>query len=332
MSTKPNQNVTSFFEQKRIKRGNAIGTLTVICVNIFSLSSGIRSLPLVITLIISILYLAAVCGIYYKDIIKFFKNSCKSIRFYCSIQSQLKNITSRIETLETDNSRLILNASIPKNQFQISFKGVEYNLRCCPAGQFQHEDEDGNQETKLIPSHFWILETPVTWKMWKSFYNQAPNGADIEEFPVDNVNRMKCKDFISKLNDLCAQTPKIEGWEFDLPTIDEWEYACRAGSTTKFNWGDNIDKSNANYKDSGIGGPSNVIRSKYNPNNWGIREMHGNVWEWTKDEIGNGQGLLMGGAWNSTAEECSYKYPRPISIDVEQDYNFLGFRLVLRKR
>ncbi len=73
----------------------------------------------------------------------------------------------------------------------------------------------------------------------------------------------------------------------DLPTEEEWEYACRAGTDTVFSWGDGITPEQANYDGSSYaGGPTGQDRKKtvpvksFKPNPWGLYQMHGNVWEW----------------------------------------------------
>ena len=67
---------------------------------------------------------------------------------------------------------------------------------------------------------------------------------------------------------------------YTLPTEAQWEYACRAGTTTAYSWGDSISASDANY-DENIGQTADV--GQYSANPWGFFDMHGNVWEWTAD-------------------------------------------------
>ena len=74
------------------------------------------------------------------------------------------------------------------------------------------------------------------------------------------------------------------GWAYVLPTEAQWEYACRAGTTTDYSWGDDINASQANYSDSNNNHPLNV--GQYAPNPWGFFDMHGNVEEWTADWYG----------------------------------------------
>jgi sulfatase modifying factor 1 len=71
------------------------------------------------------------------------------------------------------------------------------------------------------------------------------------------------------------------GWQFALPTEAQWEYACRADTTTKFSWGNNITPQLANYVGSGL--KKSVEVGSYSANPWGFFDMHGNVWEWTAD-------------------------------------------------
>jgi formylglycine-generating enzyme required for sulfatase activity len=74
------------------------------------------------------------------------------------------------------------------------------------------------------------------------------------------------------------------GWSYVLPTEAEWEYACRAGTTTAYSWGNTIATSNANYSSSGLSQTSDA--GNYAANPWGFFDMHGNVWEWTADWYG----------------------------------------------
>ncbi len=132
-------------------------------------------------------------------------------------------------------------------------------------------------------------------------------------------------------------------WEADgyrLPTEAEWEYACRANTTTKYNFGNTIDLSKANYGKN-EGGTGTVAVGSYSPNDWGLYDMHGNVWEWCWDwhdsysssAENNPRGpsvgsirTIRGGGWHNTEEYLRfaerYAY-RTDYIDL-----FLGFRLV----
>ena len=99
--------------------------------------------------------------------------------------------------------------------------------------------------------------------------------------PVEKISWIMAQEFISKLN-------QMEGLnKYRLPTEAEWEYACRAETTTAFSFGDEVDKLGeyAWYGDSS-GGKTNPV-GKRQPNAWGLYDMHGNVWEWCQDWYGD---------------------------------------------
>ncbi len=102
--------------------------------------------------------------------------------------------------------------------------------------------------------------------------------------PVETVSWDDIQIFLSRLN--AQQSANIPaGWSYVLPTEAEWEYACRAGTTTTYSWGDTIATSNANYSSSGLSQTSDA--GNYASNPWGFFDMHGNVWEWTADLYGS---------------------------------------------
>lgn len=98
--------------------------------------------------------------------------------------------------------------------------------------------------------------------------------------PVEKVSWADIQIFLSRLNTLQSKNIPA-GWAYVLPTESEWEYACRAGTTTVYSWGININASHANYEVSGLSQTSDV--GQYSANSWGFFDMHGNVWEWTAD-------------------------------------------------
>ena len=134
-----------------------------------------------------------------------------------------------------------------------------------------------------------------------------------------------------------------------LPTEAEWEYACRAGTTTPFNTGNNLTISQANYFGFYYNGnPKGEYKSEtlpvgsFAPNKWGLYDMHGNVWEWCSDRCGpyssgsqtNPKGpasgstrVLRGGSWNDNARFC--RSAIRAGNTPERSRNSLGFRLVL---
>ncbi|MGI6369176.1 MAG: formylglycine-generating enzyme family protein [Ignavibacteria bacterium] len=120
-----------------------------------------------------------------------------------------------------------------------------------------------------------------------------------------------------------------------LPTEAEWEYACRAGTSTTFNTGDNITTSQANYSSS-----KTMAVGSFAPNKWGLYDMHGNVWEWCSDWYGyyssgsNPTGaasgsyrVFRGGSWCNIVRYCRSAYRSYNTPDYRN--NNIGFRLVL---
>ena len=107
--------------------------------------------------------------------------------------------------------------------------------------------------------------------------SQWPNNPDR---PVEKVSWDDIQVFLTRLNAQEAGSIPA-GWAYVLPTEAQWEYACRAGTTTAYSWGDTITRDNANYLDSGYSKTRDVGLHDANP--WGFFDMHGNVWEWTAD-------------------------------------------------
>ena len=101
-------------------------------------------------------------------------------------------------------------------------------------------------------------------------------------YPVEQVSHDDIQIFLARLNSQeAANIPA--GWAYVLPTEAQWEYACRAGTTTEYFWGNDINASQANY--DAVNSTTNV--GEYLPNSWGFYDMHGNVWELTADWHGN---------------------------------------------
>ena len=148
-----------------------------------------------------------------------------------------------------------------------------------------------------------LSATPSKW----------PNNADR---PVEKVSWDDIQKFLTRLN--AQEAGNIPaGWAYVLPTEAQWEYACRAGTTTAYSWGDSITTSNANYSDSGYSQTRDV--GLYSANPWGFFDMHGNVWEWTADWYtayssgaqtdpeGPATGsdrVYRGGSWYNPARTC----------------------------
>jgi len=223
-----------------------------------------------------------------------------------------------------------------------------------PAGTFMMGSPDGQGEKDEHPQHkvtldgFWVGMFEVTQKQYRDIMGSNPSefkGNDIR--PVETVSWYDAVEF-------CKKFSSKYGVEVRLPTEAEWEYACRAGSTTRYYWGDSdeyevvdqyavYDKNSydngENHKDYG----PHVAGSK-KPNSWGLYDMSGNVWEWcadwyVKDYYGkspsrNPQGpssgglrVVRGGSWDRDdgfVRSAGRNWYRP---DL-RTYGDCGFRVV----
>ncbi|MBU0753890.1 MAG: SUMF1/EgtB/PvdO family nonheme iron enzyme, partial [Planctomycetes bacterium] len=147
---------------------------------------------------------------------------------------------------------------------------------------------------KATVSSFWLDRYPVTQSLFQRVMGKNPSQFQGDDRPVENVSWYDAVEFCNRLSEIIGREPyyKIEGKEvsrietadgFRLPTEAEWEYACRAGTTTKYWSGDSekdLDRVGWYYKNSG--GETHPVREKP-ANPWGLFDMHGNVWEWVWD-------------------------------------------------
>ncbi|OQY53277.1 MAG: sulfatase [Desulfobacteraceae bacterium 4572_89] len=160
------------------------------------------------------------------------------------------------------------------------------------------ETEQGRDANEIlheikIKRPYYLQTTEVTLKQWRSIMGKKwlRKRSGTGDIPVTRVSYYDCLKFINKLN-------KKKMGVYRLPTEAEWEYACRAGTTTAYHWGNSIDCSRAMYGNNTKksktcilffssmnippNGPAPV--KTFAPNPWGFYDMHGNVWEWCADE------------------------------------------------
>ena len=165
-------------------------------------------------------------------------------------------------------------------------KDVKLEMVLVPAGKFKMgspESEKGHSKAETqhevtLTKPFCMGKYEVTQEQWTAVMGNNPSSTKGAKLPVTDVSWEDCQEFIKKLN---ANTKG----GYRLPTEAEWEYACRAGTTTAYSFGDNITPKEANYSDSKIFKP--VAVGSYQPNAFGLYDMHGNVWEWCEDWYGD---------------------------------------------
>jgi formylglycine-generating enzyme required for sulfatase activity len=202
-----------------------------------------------------------------------------------------------------------------------------------PAGSFRMGTDDGGDfdeqpaHTVRVSRDFFLGAYEVTQAEWQTVMGENPSwfsptgpaaadvaGRDTSRLPVDRVTWHEAIEFCRRLSDLPAE--KRAGRAYRLPTEAEWEYACRAGTSSRYASGDELTPRHACFAATL---PQPV--GSFPPNALGLRDMHGNVWEWcadaydpesyarspTVDPFRLPQGsarVIRGGAWNSPAPHC----------------------------
>jgi formylglycine-generating enzyme required for sulfatase activity len=148
--------------------------------------------------------------------------------------------------------------------------GIEKEMVLIPAGKFMMGGQSDRLQVTLTRPYY-MGRYEVTQEQWEGVMGNNPSSTKGAKLPIENVSWNDCQEFITKLN------AKTNGG-YRLPTEAEWEYACRAGTTTAYSFGESLTKSDAN-----IDGDSIKAVGSYKPNAFGLHDMHGNVWEWCND-------------------------------------------------
>jgi formylglycine-generating enzyme required for sulfatase activity len=140
------------------------------------------------------------------------------------------------------------------------------------------------QHEVTLTNGFYLGKYELTQAQWEKVMGSDPSRFKGADRPVENVSWNDVVAFCKNLTEMEKKVGRVpKGMAYQLPTEAQWEYACRAGTTTKYSWGDSINASNANY-DENLDETTPV--GKYPANPWGFHDMHGNVWEWCVDRYG----------------------------------------------
>ena len=224
--------------------------------------------------------------------------------------------------------------------------GIDMKLELIPVGEFMMgspdsdeaaDDDEKPQHLVRITKPFYLGVYPVTQEQYEKVMGKNPSQFKDPASPVESVSWDDAVEFCKKLS-------AKEGKTYRLPTEAEWEYACRAGTTTSYSFGDDEAslgeyawfRGNAESKTHPVG--------QKKPNAWGLFDMHGNVWEWCQDRYGEYSSdavtdpvteqpgddratlwVRRGGSWYNSAWHCR----SAIRLRHAPDYRLflLGFRV-----
>lgn len=167
-----------------------------------------------------------------------------------------------------------------------SFEGSRAGEECghfcwCPPGTFKMGFAKVEVE---LTQGFWMGKYPVTQAEYKFVVNDNPSGFRGPTLPAESVGREGVFEFCRKLTCQEQAAGRLPSdWEYNLPTECQWEYACRAGATTRFSWGDEEgDADKYAWHMSNAGFSTHPVGTK-KPNRWGIYDTAGNTLEWCRD-------------------------------------------------
>lgn len=280
----------------------------------------------------------------------------KIITLFCFLVMTLAVNAQADKLVGKENTEQKQKAEIERERVVDILKSAIPAMIKIPAGRFRMGDLSGDGYSDEKPVHsvsvkaFSMSQTEVTFANWDACvkaggcsHRPDDEGWGRGKRPVMRVSYNDITgEFIPWLN-------KVTGKRFRLPTEAEWEYAARAGSTAKYSWGNSISCSQARYghhSDYGdqCGNERKTVSVKsFSPNNFGLYDMHGNVWEWTQDcwndsysgAPSNGQAwtggdcskrVLRGGSWFNEPGNLHSAYRGRPSASV-RNYNY-GFRIV----
>lgn len=258
--------------------------------------------------------------------------------------------------------------------------GLGLTLCWCPPGSFRMGSLPGvglpgPDEAPVrvtFPRGFWVGRDEVTQAQWLDVMGRTlreqraldpdqprpvGDGTDRDhvgegpDHPIYFVNQAEAREFCGRLTERERAAGRLgEGQAYRLPSEAQWEYACRAGTTTAFAFGDQLSGLDANIdgtrRSVPDGQPGPYLREttpvgRYRPNAWGLRDLHGNVWEWCEDgynptlpggvdplaPAADDQRPIRGGGWHNEPWLCRSASRSPMPADGRG--SSLGFRVAL---
>jgi formylglycine-generating enzyme required for sulfatase activity len=266
-------------------------------------------------------------------------------------QVERQDDTQEFETVTVDQQgEIVERKTCRARQFTQSLgNGPVLEMAIIPGGAFLmgsrqgegYDDERPQHHVRLAP--FLMSKYPVTQEQWQAVMKWSPpyrcKGL---KRPVDRVSWNNAREF-------CERLSKKTGRVYRLPSEAEWEYACRAGATTPFYFGETITTDLANYvgEHTYRAEPKGVYRHEatevgiFPPNAFGLYDMHGNVWEWCADawhdnyigapadgsawERGGTCRVARGGGWHDPPGLC--RSAARLKLNSAEGEDYVGFRV-----
>ena len=280
----------------------------------------------------------------------------KNLKFILFWISQILSFPLMAQTVsniqaEQVGTQIVITDSLDKQADILTFtvNGVKFNMVKVAGGTFtmgatkEHEyfdDDDDRPAHQVTLTDYYIGQTEVTQALWEAVMGNNPSFFEGENRPVENVSWDDCQSFIEKLNSLLSK--ELGGKHFALPTEAQWEFAARGGNQSKgYTYAGSNNLDDVAWYLSDFGYQSHPVAQK-RPNELGLYDMSGNVWEWCQDWYGrysrkaqtNPQGpargkfrVSRGGGWFNFADYCRVSFRG--SYTPGYHYNDLGFRLCL---
>ena len=209
-----------------------------------------------------------------------------------------------------------------------------------PSSEKSREDDEREHQV-TIRQGFWLGRYEVTQREWRRVMGSNPSRFKDDDCPVETVSWNDAQLFLGNLD-------ASNSGAYRLPTEAEWEYACRAGTTGPFHYGNSLSSDQANFQGNrpyggareGTDRKKTTSVGSFRPNAWGLYDMHGNVWEWCQDWYEGDPNVIVtdmkgtrlrfrvlrGGSWGHVAHRARSANRRKFTPDVR--YQTLGFRVV----
>jgi len=244
--------------------------------------------------------------------------------------------------------------TVPELGLKMTWLPAGNFLMGSPPSEPGHRLEEEDLHNVVISRGFWIGTYEVTQEEFDAILGSNANGSTFKgpNMPVQKVSWETAMEFCRALTErekFAGRMP--EHWHFVLPTEAQWEYACRAGTTHIYHFGNDEEalpqfawfSENSKEGDAGSSRPKSVGMKK--PNEWGIHDMHGNVGEWCYDWYGkvyppdgsvdpitekaSAFKVFRGGTYTDMAERCRAAHRNRVTPDTENPW--VGFRVALMR-